>query len=224
MGGACIGEMGNTHRVLIGKRHGKRPLGRPKRRWQNNIKMDRKVGAWTGFILRAGTVGGLLWTQLVGSCEHSWWALVNTVINSRVPKNCGEFLLFRFADELFASQGLSCTEWVALSVLVSCRVVSCRGTVWTVLALKANHQHRHTTAMSTSSHYVSKKLTSTELWPANNISCLHLAKYSHAPHNDGPHIRRWVPQHYYIILYIQHGVEENIWTEEGRGNGGMETA
>jgi len=60
MGGACIGEKGNTHRVLIGKCVGKRPLGRPRRRRENN-NMDRKVGAWTGLIwLRIGTVVGLL--------------------------------------------------------------------------------------------------------------------------------------------------------------------
>jgi hypothetical protein len=60
MCGECIGEKGNTYRVLIGKRDGKRPLGRPWRRWENNIKMDREVGAWAGFIVRVGTIGGIL--------------------------------------------------------------------------------------------------------------------------------------------------------------------
>ena len=47
------------HTVLIGKRDGKRPLTRPWRRWENNIKMDREVRAWAGFIVRVGTIGGL---------------------------------------------------------------------------------------------------------------------------------------------------------------------
>ena len=53
------------HRVLVGKPEGKRPLGRPRRRWEDNIKMDlQKVGggvARTGWSwLRIGTVGGHL--------------------------------------------------------------------------------------------------------------------------------------------------------------------
>ena len=53
-----------VHRVLVGKPEGKRPLGRPRRRWEDNIKMDvRKwgVGVWTGWVwLRIGTSGGHL--------------------------------------------------------------------------------------------------------------------------------------------------------------------
>ena len=46
------------YRVLVGKREGKRPLGRPRHRWEDNIKIDR---AWTGSIwLRIGTGGGHL--------------------------------------------------------------------------------------------------------------------------------------------------------------------
>jgi len=42
---ACIGEGRGVHRVLVGKPEGKRPLGRPRRRWEDNIKMDlREVG------------------------------------------------------------------------------------------------------------------------------------------------------------------------------------
>jgi hypothetical protein len=54
----------NAYRILVGKPNGKRPLGRPRRRWQNNIKIDlREIGwvVWTGFIwLRIGASGGLL--------------------------------------------------------------------------------------------------------------------------------------------------------------------
>ena len=53
-----------VYRVLVGKHEGKRPLGRPRRRWEDNIKMDLQVvewGAWTGLIWpRKGTGGGHL--------------------------------------------------------------------------------------------------------------------------------------------------------------------
>jgi len=46
----------------VGRPEGKRPLGRPRRRWEDNIKLDlQDVGVWTGLSwLRTGTVGGLL--------------------------------------------------------------------------------------------------------------------------------------------------------------------
>jgi hypothetical protein len=65
MGGgfvARVGEERGVHRVLMGKPEGKRPLGRPRRRWEDNIKMDlQKVGRGVGTgwsWLRIGTVGG----------------------------------------------------------------------------------------------------------------------------------------------------------------------
>jgi hypothetical protein len=61
---ARMGEGRNLYRVLVGKPEGKRPLGRPRRRWEDGIKMDlREIGwgVWSGFSwLRIGTVGGLL--------------------------------------------------------------------------------------------------------------------------------------------------------------------
>jgi hypothetical protein len=61
---ARMGERRGAYRVLVGKPEGRRPLGRPRRRWEDNIKMDlREVGwgAWTGSIwLRIGTGGELL--------------------------------------------------------------------------------------------------------------------------------------------------------------------
>ena len=65
MGEACgaYGEGRGMHRVLVGKPEGKKPLGKPRRRWEDNIKMDlQEVGwkEWTGLIwLRIGTGGGL---------------------------------------------------------------------------------------------------------------------------------------------------------------------
>ena len=61
------------HRVLVGKTGGKRPLGRPRCRWEDNIKMDlREVG------------GGGDWMELAQDWDR-WRALVNTVMNLRVP-------------------------------------------------------------------------------------------------------------------------------------------
>ena len=59
-----VGERRGVYRVLVGKPVGKRPLGRPRRRWEVNIKMDLQefvCGVWTGSIwLRIGTGGGHL--------------------------------------------------------------------------------------------------------------------------------------------------------------------
>ena len=64
---AHMGEERGVHRVLVGKLEGKRPLGRPRRRWEDNIKMDLQevgCGGWTGWSwLRRGTGGGHLWLR-----------------------------------------------------------------------------------------------------------------------------------------------------------------
>ena len=75
MGGAC-GEYGGregVYRVLVGKPEGRRPLGRPRRRWVDNIRMD---------LLEVGGVGD--WMELAQDRDR-WRALVNTVMNLRVP-------------------------------------------------------------------------------------------------------------------------------------------
>jgi hypothetical protein len=59
-----MGEKRKVYKVLVGKPEGKRPLGRPRRRWKDGIRMDLReigLGVWIGFDwLRAGTGGGLL--------------------------------------------------------------------------------------------------------------------------------------------------------------------
>jgi hypothetical protein len=60
-----LGEGRNVYSILVGKPEGKRPLERPRRRWEDGIKMDlREIGwgrVWSGFTwLRIGTVGGML--------------------------------------------------------------------------------------------------------------------------------------------------------------------
>ena len=63
----CMGEGRGMHRVLVGKPEGKRLLGRPRRRWEDNIKIDLQeveYGLWTGWSwLRVGTGGGRLWVR-----------------------------------------------------------------------------------------------------------------------------------------------------------------
>jgi hypothetical protein len=69
-----MGEKRNVYRLLVGKPEGKRALGRPRRRWVDNIKMD---------LLEIGlnVVG---WIGLVQD-RYRWRTLVNSVINLRVP-------------------------------------------------------------------------------------------------------------------------------------------
>ena len=70
---ARMGKGRGVHRVLVGKPEGKSPLGRSRRRWEDNIKMDlREVG------------GGGDWMELAQGRDR-WRALVNTVMNLRVP-------------------------------------------------------------------------------------------------------------------------------------------
>jgi hypothetical protein len=62
-----MGEDRGVHRALVGKPEGKRPLGRPRLRWEDNIKMDlQEVGGGRGpewSLLRIGTGGGHLWVR-----------------------------------------------------------------------------------------------------------------------------------------------------------------
>ena len=69
------------HRFLVGKSEGKRPLGRLRRRWEDNIKMELKEVE--------GGCGD--WMELAQDGER-WRALVSTVMSFRVPQNAGNFL------------------------------------------------------------------------------------------------------------------------------------
>jgi hypothetical protein len=65
-------EKRGAYRILVGRPEGRRPLGRPRRRWEDNIKMDLQEVGW-----------GMDWIELAQDRER-WRALVNAVMNLRV--------------------------------------------------------------------------------------------------------------------------------------------
>jgi hypothetical protein len=84
-----MGEERGVHRVLVGKPEGKRPLGRPRRRWEYNIKMDlQEIGGGCGD-----------WIESAQDRDR-WRVLVSTVKNLRFHKSVGNFLS-------------SCKDWLA---------------------------------------------------------------------------------------------------------------
>ena len=70
---ACMGEWRGVYRVLVGKPEGRRPLGRPRRRWENNISLD----------LQEVVCGGMDLIEVAWDGDR-WRALVNAVMNPRV--------------------------------------------------------------------------------------------------------------------------------------------
>jgi hypothetical protein len=69
-----MGEGRGAYRVLVGRPEGRRPLGRPRRRWEDNIKMDLQEVGW----------GGMDWIDMTQDRDR-WRALVSAVMNLRVP-------------------------------------------------------------------------------------------------------------------------------------------
>ena len=79
---ARMGKRRGIYRVLVGKPEGTRPLGRPRRKWEDNIQMD---------LLEVGC-GGTDWIDLTQDRDR-WRALVNKIMNLRVPYNTQDDLI-----------------------------------------------------------------------------------------------------------------------------------
>jgi hypothetical protein len=69
-----MGEKRGAFRILVGRSEGRRPLGRPRRRWEDNITMDLKDVGW----------GNMNWIELAQDRDR-WRVLVNAVMNLWVP-------------------------------------------------------------------------------------------------------------------------------------------
>jgi hypothetical protein len=69
-----IGEKRHAYRTFLGKPEGRRPLGRPRRRWEDNITMDLRDAGW----------GGMAWIHL-SLDRDQWQALVNITMNLQAP-------------------------------------------------------------------------------------------------------------------------------------------
>jgi hypothetical protein len=78
---AQIREKRNAYRIFVGKPERKGPLGRPRCRWVENIKIDLREKGWDGMD----------WIDLAQDRDQ-WRALVNMVMNFQVPSNAGKFL------------------------------------------------------------------------------------------------------------------------------------
>jgi hypothetical protein len=78
---ACMEEVRGAYKILVGKPEGRRPLGRPRHRWEDNIKM----------YLREIGFGDVDWIHLAQD-RGRWQALVNAVMILQFPLNAGEFL------------------------------------------------------------------------------------------------------------------------------------
>jgi hypothetical protein len=76
-----MGAKMNAYTILVGNPEGKRPLGRPRHRLVDNIKMDLREIGWDGMD----------WIDLAQDTDK-WRSLVNTVMNFRVSLNAGKFL------------------------------------------------------------------------------------------------------------------------------------
>jgi hypothetical protein len=70
---ACMGQKRGAYRILVGRPEGRRQLGRPRHRWEDNIKIDLPEVGW-----------GMDWIELAQDRDR-WRAVVNAVMNLRVP-------------------------------------------------------------------------------------------------------------------------------------------
>jgi hypothetical protein len=77
---ARMGERRGAYRILLGRPEGRRPLGKPRRRWEEYIKMDLQ-----------DVLCGMDWIELAQDGDR-WRTLVNAVMILRVPQNVGNFL------------------------------------------------------------------------------------------------------------------------------------
>jgi hypothetical protein len=75
MGGACgtMGEGRGAYRIFVGRPEGRRPLGRPRYRWEDNIKMHLQEVGW-----------GMNWIDLAQDRDR-WRAVMNAVMNLLIP-------------------------------------------------------------------------------------------------------------------------------------------
>jgi hypothetical protein len=77
---ACVGKGRCAYRILVGRPEGRRPLGRPRHRWEDNTKMDLQEVGWESVD----------WIDMAQDRDR-WRALVNAVMNLRVPYNARNF-------------------------------------------------------------------------------------------------------------------------------------
>jgi hypothetical protein len=89
------GEKTNPYRLLVGKPEGRRPLGRPRRMWLDNIRMDLVEVGWSDVD----------WVGLAQNRDR-WRALVNSVLNLRVPLNAEKLSSVQTARDLSSSAQL----------------------------------------------------------------------------------------------------------------------
>jgi hypothetical protein len=76
-----MGEGRGAYRSLVGRPEGRRPLGRPRHRWEDKIKIDIQEVGW----------GGMDWIDMAQDRER-WWPLVSAVMNLQVPQTVENFL------------------------------------------------------------------------------------------------------------------------------------
>jgi hypothetical protein len=98
---AQIVEKRNVYRLLVRKPEGKRPLGRPRRRWVDNIRMDLVEVGW----------GDVDWIGLAQDMDR-WRTLVNSVLNLRVSYNAGKLSSVPTTRDLSRSVHLHRVSWL----------------------------------------------------------------------------------------------------------------